>query len=89
MRSPLVLTLIPIVLNLSAWIYTFSTFNSNYKTKFSIKKIMIMNLCAGGLGGLVALLQLRVRFKVLWGSAIVGSFLSIIMIYLIIGLLFY
>lgn len=47
------------------------------KTEFSIKKIIIMNLCAGGIKELGAMLQLCVKFKLLWFSVIVRSFLSI------------
>lgn len=81
MRGPLTLSLIPIFWNLFVWMYTFSTFNPNYKTKFSLRKLAIINLCAGGLGGIVAGLQMHIKSKKLWICFIIGSILDIIMIY--------
>lgn len=83
MRSPLILTLIPIAWNFWVWMYTFSTFNPKYKTKFSIKKLVIMNLSAGGLGGVFAGFQMHIKSKKLWCSFIIGSILDIVMIYFI------
>ncbi|RXV47107.1 hypothetical protein CYQ27_04105 [Enterococcus faecalis] len=87
MRSPLTLTLLPIAWNSIVWLYTFSTFNSSYKTKFSIKKLAIMNLCAGGLGGILAGVQLHIKSIKLWTCFIIGGILDGIVIYFIIRLL--
>lgn len=81
--GPLTLTLIPIFWNIWVWMHTFSSFNPNYKTKFNWKKLAIMNLCAGGLGGIVAGLQMHIKSKKLWFCFVVGSILDITMIYLV------
>ncbi|HDT8180685.1 hypothetical protein NG861_00050 [Enterococcus faecalis] len=87
MRSPLTLTLLPIAWNSIVWLYTFSTFNPSYKTNFSIKKLAIMNLCAGGLGGILAGVQLHIKSIKLWTCFIIGGILDGIVIYFIIRLL--
>lgn len=81
MRTPL--TLIPIAWTYYVWLVTFSTFNPGYKTKFSMKKLVVMNLCAGGFGGILAAFQLRIKSKMLLFCFFIGSILETIIIYLI------
>lgn len=81
MRSPLTLTLIPIFWNIWVWMYTWGTFNSKIKTR--VRTLAIMNLCAGGLGGLVADIQTPIKSKRLWFCIIIGSIPDIIITYYI------